>query len=90
MAVFGKRDPVYIPNKPFVVRMDSDNINRSAQELGLHRQQDFRQSRSDSVEESLETFWYNDYKKRVWINLYTWDRYDLPFVRAGFAFCLTE
>ncbi|KAJ6005700.1 hypothetical protein N7451_003644 [Penicillium sp. IBT 35674x] len=49
------------------------NAIRLSQELGLHRQKDVHQSSSDSVEESLACFWYNDYKKRVWINLYTWD-----------------
>ncbi|KAE8372615.1 fungal-specific transcription factor domain-containing protein [Aspergillus bertholletiae] len=46
---------------------------RLSQELGLHRQQGFHQSSSDNVEESLGSFWYNEYKKRVWANLYTWD-----------------
>ncbi|KAE8362189.1 fungal-specific transcription factor domain-containing protein [Aspergillus caelatus] len=46
---------------------------RLSQELGLHRQQCFHQPSSDNVENSLDSFWYNEYKKRVWINLYTWD-----------------
>ncbi|OGM45258.1 hypothetical protein ABOM_006450 [Aspergillus bombycis] len=49
------------------------NAIRLSQELGLHRQQVFQQSNSDSVEKSLGSFWYNEYKKRLWINLYSWD-----------------
>ncbi|KAK9431766.1 hypothetical protein V1505DRAFT_354701 [Lipomyces doorenjongii] len=44
-----------------------------AQELGLHRQQDVRRSTLNTVEDTLSLFWYNEYKKRVWINLFAWD-----------------
>ena len=47
---------------------------RQAQELGLHRQRDIHQSSLNSIEQTLSMIWYDDFKKRVWINLFVWDR----------------
>ncbi|KAE8382765.1 hypothetical protein BDV26DRAFT_253100 [Aspergillus bertholletiae] len=49
------------------------NAIRQAQELSLHRQHDIHQSSEDSVERTLSLIWYDDFKKRVWINLFVWD-----------------
>ncbi|KAJ4857212.1 fungal specific transcription factor domain-containing protein [Trichoderma breve] len=48
---------------------------RQAQELGLHRQREIYQSRDTNVEETLSMFWYEQHKKRIWINLFVWDGY---------------
>ncbi|KAL6697262.1 hypothetical protein J3F84DRAFT_282679 [Trichoderma pleuroticola] len=46
---------------------------RQAQELGLHRQREVYQSSETNVEETLSKFWYEQHKKRIWINLFVWD-----------------
>jgi hypothetical protein len=46
---------------------------RQAQELGLHRHTDIRQT-EDNVEATLNLVWYDEYRRRVWINLFVWDR----------------
>ncbi|KAH0524007.1 hypothetical protein TsFJ059_008931, partial [Trichoderma semiorbis] len=51
------------------------NSLRQAQELGLHRQREIYQSRDTNVEETLSMFWYEQHKKRTWINLFVWDGY---------------
>ena len=57
------------------LEMFSDTFARHAQDLGLHREQKISQRSSDRVDRTLSLFWYNDYKKRVWIDLHSWDRY---------------
>lgn len=52
-----------------------NNTRRQAQELGLHRQREIYQSNETNVEETLSMFWYEQHKKRIWINLFVWDRY---------------
>ncbi|KAL6813001.1 hypothetical protein GGI42DRAFT_161612 [Trichoderma sp. SZMC 28013] len=49
------------------------NSIRQAQELGLHRQREIYQSSETNVEETLSRFWYEQHKKRIWINLFVWD-----------------
>ncbi|OGM45642.1 hypothetical protein ABOM_006227 [Aspergillus bombycis] len=49
------------------------NAIRQAQELALHRQRDIHQSSLNSIEQTLSMIWYDDFKKRVWINLFVWD-----------------
>ncbi|KAK1238934.1 hypothetical protein MKX08_005995 [Trichoderma sp. CBMAI-0020] len=48
---------------------------RLAQELGLHRQKEVYQSSKTNVDETLNLFWYEQSKKRLWINLFVWDGY---------------
>jgi len=47
---------------------------RSAQELGLHRQREIRQQGPDDIEKTLSAIWYEEYKTRLWMNLFIWDR----------------
>lgn len=49
-------------------------LDRQAQELGLHRQKDVYQSNKSNIGETLSVFWYEQNKKRLWINLFLWDR----------------
>ncbi|KAE8164297.1 hypothetical protein BDV40DRAFT_298561 [Aspergillus tamarii] len=49
------------------------NAIRQAQELSLHRQHDIYQSSPDRIEQTLSLIWYDDFKKRVWMNLFVWD-----------------
>ncbi|EHK20805.1 uncharacterized protein TRIVIDRAFT_153605 [Trichoderma virens Gv29-8] len=51
------------------------NAIRQAQELGLHRQKEIYQSSQSNIEETLSMFWYEQNKKRTWINLFVWDGY---------------
>ncbi|KAL6826486.1 hypothetical protein V8C40DRAFT_216562 [Trichoderma camerunense] len=51
------------------------NSIRQAQELGLHRQREIYQSSETNVEETLSMFWYEQHKKRIWINLFVWDSF---------------
>lgn len=46
---------------------------RQAQELGLHRHRETRQCDETSVDKTLSAFWYDENKKRLWINLFVWD-----------------
>lgn len=48
-------------------------LSRLAQELGLHKQKEIYQSSKSDVEETLNLFWYEQNKKRLWINLFLWD-----------------
>lgn len=49
-------------------------LSRQAQELGLHRQKEIYQACENSVDKTLSLFWYEENKKRLWINLFVWDR----------------
>ncbi|RMZ37531.1 hypothetical protein AFCA_002060 [Aspergillus flavus] len=49
------------------------NAIRQAQELTLHRQHDVHQSSPDRIEQTLSVIWYDEFKKRVWMNLFVWD-----------------
>jgi hypothetical protein len=49
-------------------------IIRSAQELGLHEQREIRQQGPGSIEKTLSIIWYEEYKRRLWMNLFIWDR----------------
>jgi hypothetical protein len=40
-------------------------LYRQAQELGLHRHTDIRQT-EDNVEATLNLVWYDEYRRRVW------------------------
>lgn len=53
---------------------NSNRNSRSAQALELHRQKDIHQQSSTSLEKTLSQIWYEEYKRRVWMNLYIWDR----------------
>ncbi|KAH6652442.1 fungal-specific transcription factor domain-containing protein [Truncatella angustata] len=46
---------------------------RCAQELGLHEAKDMHQDATDRVSETLCSFWYDEYKRRVWANLFIFD-----------------
>lgn len=48
-------------------------LSRLAQELGLHRQKEVYQSSKTNLDETLNLFWYEQNKKRLWINLFVWD-----------------
>lgn len=49
-----------------------------AQDLGLHRQAKVIQNAQSPLEETLDLLWYDEYKRRLWVKLYSWDRYDSP------------
>jgi hypothetical protein len=67
---------------PFSLRKDFLDVyanflipfHRQAQELGLHRQKEVYQSSKTNIGETLNKFWYEQNKKRLWINLFLWDR----------------
>lgn len=44
---------------------------REAQEMGLHREQPRKFSGGG---ESVVSIWQREIEKRVWVNLYVWDR----------------
>ncbi|KAM3073368.1 hypothetical protein ACMFMG_004733 [Clarireedia jacksonii] len=46
---------------------------RQAQDLGLHLQASIPQNPGESIEERLQKFWYDEYKRRIWVTLFTWD-----------------
>ncbi|KAJ5094429.1 hypothetical protein N7456_010290 [Penicillium angulare] len=46
---------------------------RMAQDLGLHRQVKVIQKPQSSLEETLDLLWYDEYKRRLWIKLFSWD-----------------
>lgn len=50
------------------------HLTRQAQELGLHRHTEFHHPEGDNIEETLSLIWYDEYKRRVWLNLFVWDR----------------
>jgi hypothetical protein len=50
-----------------------DGNSRQAQELNLHVQSKIDQSGTD-IGETLRRLWYDEYKKRIWIVLFIWDR----------------
>ncbi|KAK5313546.1 hypothetical protein LTR93_010850 [Exophiala xenobiotica] len=47
---------------------------RLAQELGLHIQSHLPQSDSLSVETSLAWLWHDEFTRRLWAKLFSWDR----------------
>ncbi|KAH0263828.1 hypothetical protein KCU91_g12459, partial [Aureobasidium melanogenum] len=49
----------------------SDGV-RQAQQLNLHREPRFAPSNSDSSK-NLKQFWFQEYGRRVWVNLFCWD-----------------
>ncbi|KAK6376592.1 hypothetical protein LTS17_007187 [Exophiala oligosperma] len=51
----------------------SELIPISAQELELHRHEDFYKHASSSPGITLSRVWYEEYKRRLWMNLCTWD-----------------
>ncbi|KAJ6004889.1 hypothetical protein N7540_012688 [Penicillium herquei] len=46
---------------------------RMAQDLGLHRQAKVIQKAQSPLEETLDLLWYDEYKRRLWVKLYSWD-----------------
>ncbi|KAJ5535578.1 fungal specific transcription factor domain-containing protein [Penicillium frequentans] len=48
---------------------------RQAQELGLHRQKEIYQTNQINLEKTLSLFWYEENRKRLWINLFVWDSF---------------
>ncbi|PYH94493.1 hypothetical protein BO71DRAFT_279442, partial [Aspergillus ellipticus CBS 707.79] len=46
---------------------------RMAQGLGLHQQSKISQNANASVEETLSHLWYDEYKRKLWIKLFSWD-----------------
>ena len=49
-----------------------------AQDLGLHLQSKVYQTAESGVEETLSQLWYDEYKRRLWIKLFSWDRLYSP------------
>ncbi|KAK9372533.1 uncharacterized protein V1513DRAFT_460508 [Lipomyces chichibuensis] len=49
------------------------NAIRQAQELGLHLQSEVRQPADGNLGEMLGRLWYDEYKRRLWVNLFIWD-----------------
>jgi hypothetical protein len=49
-----------------------------AQDLGLHRQAKVIQKAQSPLEETLDLLWYDEYKRRLWIKLFSWDRLGSP------------
>lgn len=47
---------------------------RTAQDLGLHQQSKVYQTPRSTLEETLTELWYDEYKRRLWIKLFSWDR----------------
>ncbi|KAJ5356483.1 hypothetical protein N7517_011092 [Penicillium concentricum] len=47
---------------------------RTAQELGFHQQSKVYQTPRSTLEETLTELWYDEYKRRLWIKLFSWDR----------------
>lgn len=47
-----------------------------AQGLGLHLQSKASQKAHAPVEETLSQIWYDEYKRKLWIKLFSWDRLD--------------
>ncbi|CAG8947917.1 unnamed protein product [Penicillium salamii] len=46
---------------------------RMAQELGIHKQSKIFQNPQSPLEDTLSQLWYDEYKRRLWIKLYSWD-----------------
>jgi hypothetical protein len=55
-------------------RKHADSVFRQAQDLGLHLQCSVPQAAGGDVEETLARLWYDEYKRRLWVTLFTWDR----------------
>ncbi|KAK9350568.1 hypothetical protein V1505DRAFT_318406 [Lipomyces doorenjongii] len=49
------------------------NAIRQAQELGLHLQCEVPQPANGDLGEMLARLWYDEYKRRLWVNLFIWD-----------------
>ena len=45
-----------------------------AQGLGLHQQSKASQKAHAPVEETLSQLWYDEYKRKLWVKLFSWDR----------------
>lgn len=45
-----------------------------AQDLGLHQHSKVLQTPQSTVEETLGQLWYDEYKRRLWVKLFSWDR----------------
>ncbi|KAJ5186847.1 hypothetical protein N7449_009841 [Penicillium cf. viridicatum] len=48
-------------------------VIRTAQDLGLHQQSKVYQTPRSTLEETLTELWYDEYKRRLWIKLFSWD-----------------
>ncbi|KAJ6113512.1 hypothetical protein N7523_006829 [Penicillium sp. IBT 18751x] len=48
---------------------------RQAQELRLHQQKEIQQANGNNVGKTLSLFWYEENKKRLWVNLFVWDSF---------------
>ncbi|KAK5035458.1 hypothetical protein LTS07_002896 [Exophiala sideris] len=46
------------------------NAIRSAQEIGLHQSKGIRHQ---GLESTLSRVWYDEYQRRIWMNLFIWD-----------------
>ncbi|KAF7944371.1 hypothetical protein EAE96_010768 [Botrytis aclada] len=46
---------------------------RQAQDLGLHLQASIPKVAGEDVGIGLEKLWYDEYKRRLWVTLFTWD-----------------
>lgn len=59
---------------PVRVRTKLTNEPRQAQGIGLHLQSEVRQAEGGDVEDTLVRLWYDEYKRRLWVTLFVWDR----------------
>lgn len=46
---------------------------RQAQDQGLHLQAESRNNLKENSESALETWWHEEYKRRLWSSLFFWD-----------------
>lgn len=51
----------------------TNGSNRHAQELKLHESREVHQSPSMGVGDTLSLFWYEEYKRRLWANVFVFD-----------------
>lgn len=72
-----------VSTKSSIFHHELTQSSRQAQELNMHRQA--RVDQSGTIVETLSRLWYDEYKRRVWIILFIWDRYG--FASPPFDYC---
>ncbi|KAI9741132.1 MAG: hypothetical protein M1834_002845 [Cirrosporium novae-zelandiae] len=53
---------------------------RQAQEMNLHLQSKVRQTGTSNIGETLSRLWYDEYKRRLWVILFIWDRSHMALI----------
>lgn len=53
--------------------------NRQAQNLGLHLQNQLSSDAQSTLQGTLKNLWYDEHRRRLWLSLFAWDRWALPF-----------